>query len=71
MWYGQICVPVAGAILENCYMLFVNKQKLFLSGERIVANGTLVSCLVLFVCSVIGGLYFVAVAVSILFRYCS
>ena len=40
--YGQICVPVAVAILEECCMAFANMQTLFLSGERIVAHGPLV-----------------------------
>ena len=26
LWYGQICVPVAVAILEDCYIVFVNMQ---------------------------------------------
>ena len=26
LWYGQICVPVAEAILEDCCMAFANMQ---------------------------------------------
>ena len=26
LWYGQICVPVAVAILEDCYMAIANMQ---------------------------------------------
>ena len=40
LWYGQICVPVAVAILEECCMTFADIQKLFLSVERIVASWT-------------------------------
>ena len=43
LWYGQICVPAAVAILEEYCMAFANMQQLFLSGERIVAHGHLVT----------------------------
>ena len=29
-WYGQICVPVAVAILEDCCMAFANMQVIVL-----------------------------------------
>ena len=41
LWFGQICVLVAVAVLEECCMAFANMQWLFLSGERIVAHGPL------------------------------
>ena len=42
LWYGQICVPVALAIMDECCMAFVNMQWLFLPGDRIVAHVPLV-----------------------------
>ena len=42
LWYGHICALVAVAILEECCMAFANMQKLFLSGEQIVAHVPLV-----------------------------
>ena len=38
-WYGQSCVLVAVAILQEV----ADMQKLFLSGKRIVAHGPFVS----------------------------
>ena len=51
LWHGQICVPVAVAILEDCCMAFAK-----FAGERIVAHEPL--SFVLLLCSLFPKLTF-------------